>query len=232
MKNFTLLAVFFLLGMTANSQSLDFTHEGNVVTGDKVYVNEGFDELGMMYAHIGVKNQGSAAVEASLTITVVNAVDGTVSYCGFNGGSCMPLSVDQPSTRSTTIASQEDLDAGVDFISMKEGTAEALFTVTSGSLTKTITVYFNMEDPHSINSAFVNNLVTISQRGNGAELNYNFDTTANRTVNVYNVTGSKILSDNLAGTNGVLSLSLERGIYIYSVVENGKVVATHKFVVR
>lgn len=101
----------------------------------------------------------------------------------------------------------------------------------SEAVTVTVNYEYN-EQTTGISSATANQAVTVYQSGNIAELAYNFDSAATRQLNIYNVTGKLIASEMLVGANGTQTLSVQKGLYIYSLTENGKVVATHKFVVR
>lgn len=231
MKRITLLGLLLLGGVSVFAQNLDLLYEGRVLENNEEIQVTAYDEYNVMHSGIFVKNQGTENVEATLEVNYMEG-DGSISYCGFKGGTCTIVPQGGKSARTATCEPGEEVDANVEFRSLKEqAKGKVKFTLTSGSMVKSVIVNF-LYDTKAIGSTLVNNQVTISQNGNVAELNYNFDTNANRMLNVYNVTGAKIMSDNLAGNNGTLSLSLEKGIYIYSVVQNGKVVATHKFVVR
>ena len=55
---------------------------------------------------------------------------------------------------------------------------------------------------------------------------------ANRQLNIYNVTGSLVKSVSLETEGTVAINSLNKGVYIYEVKENGKRIAAHKCVIR
>lgn len=63
---------------------------------------------------------------------------------------------------------------------------------------------------------------------------YAFDSVADRAVEIYNLAGEVVYRQALAGTNGeqTLSVSLNRGVYLYILKENGKAVKAHKFIVK
>ena len=75
----------------------------------------------------------------------------------------------------------------------------------------------------------------ISQNGNGkVTFNYNFKDAARRYLNIVNVTGQVVARYEISDMEGAFEVpaTLGKGMYIYSIEQNGKKVAAHKFIVK
>lgn len=84
-----------------------------------------------------------------------------------------------------------------------------------------------------VNGVFAAQQVKVFQRGAGLVCNYNFDTAANRAIVVSNIVGARVASVVLDGTNGEVVVDrLPKGVYVYTLVENGRNVKSHKVVIR
>lgn len=240
MKKFTFIAALAFLTWGANAQTLEFTHEGEVVPdGTELEIKEykvlQEGVLGQMDGEVFIKNTGTADVEASLTIRVIEGED--IGYCHFmdGTGTCTTIASGNSLTRTRTMKAGEEHDPEVHalgFIHMAN--PQAFYSVVEykleyGSTTKTITVKLNYDpEAASISSTKVGN--SIFQAGN--ELSYSFDKAASRQLNIYSVTGAKVKNLTLENAGTVSLANLNKGIYLYEVVENGKRVAAHKCVVR
>lgn len=85
-----------------------------------------------------------------------------------------------------------------------------------------------------INSSSVEKSLNVYQSGTGVVANYSFDNAAERYISVYNLAGEIVGKFKLAGEAGneVLPVSLNKGIYLYALEENGKSLKAHKFIVK
>lgn len=90
-------------------------------------------------------------------------------------------------------------------------------------------------DKAAIYDAEVINNMFISQNGNGkVTFNYNFKDAARRYLNIVNVTGQVVARYEISDMEGAFEVpaTLGKGMYIYSIEQNGKKVAAHKFIVK
>lgn len=232
MKKVMFLASFLICGSTVFAQSLVFYSNGKALSeGATITASE--LEYDMIKAPVIVKNDGTSDVSATLTVTMTGLEgEGGLGYCGWEGGGCASLALDSPVSRTTTIGAGVEMDPEVEAISFESGSwGKATFELTYGSTKKTIYAEF-IHPATSISSAKAEkNVVVVSKEGI-ADVNYSFDTDGLRVVNVYSVTGELVTSKVITGMEGNLSLALNKGIYLYSIVEKGKVAGTSKFTVK
>lgn len=75
--------------------------------------------------------------------------------------------------------------------------------------------------------------VKVFQRGANLVCNYNFDTASSRNIVVSNIVGARVANVTLDSNNGEVSLgNLPKGVYVYTLVENGRNIQSRKIVVR
>ena len=99
----------------------------------------------------------------------------------------------------------------------------------------TFNVIYKFIDKAAIYDAEVINNMFISQNGNGkVAFNYNFKDAARRYLNIVNVTGQVVARYEISDMEGAFEVpaTLGKGMYIYSIEQNGKKVAAHKFIVK
>lgn len=99
----------------------------------------------------------------------------------------------------------------------------------------TFNVVCKFIDKAAIYDAEVINNMFISQNGNGkVTFNYNFKDAARRYLNIVNVTGQVVARYEISDMEGAFEVpaTLGKGMYIYSIEQNGKKVAAHKFIVK
>lgn len=237
MKKITLSVLFLFVGMALSAQTVEFVQNGNVLDTskeiriEKPYALTGEEELD---GHIHVKNIGNASVEATLTISVLTAPEECgISICGFGTSLCQLVEFGNPVSRTMTIQPGEEIDPKVETVgAFGDVYAEVEFNLVSGATTKALKVIFASGTRSDISTTNASDKISVYQNGNIFNLSYNFESNANRQLNVYAITGELISSDLLSGNQGAASVSLNKGFYLYSIVENNKVVATDKFIVR
>lgn len=96
-------------------------------------------------------------------------------------------------------------------------------------------VIYKFIDKAAIYDAEVINNMFISQNGNGkVTFNYNFKDATRRYLNIVNVTGQVVARYEISDMEGAFEVpaTLGKGMYIYSIEQNGKKVAAHKFIVK
>lgn len=251
MRKFTFIVTLAFCVMGANAQNLEFVRNGQVVPDSTTIdvtepIGAGTMEM-KMDAEIFVNNPGTEDVGAILTISVLEGE--SIAFCGFDNdiiGQCVNVELNSPITKplkdgvmqpEKTIKAGESIDPELHTMSMVETYTPLTFKtsfvstvkyeLSYGSTTKTVTVNFNY-DAAGINS--VNANANIFQAGN--ELNYSFDKAGTHQLNIYNVTGSLVKKQTLDTAGTVVLNSLNKGVYIYEVIENGKRIAAHKCVIR
>lgn len=93
--------------------------------------------------------------------------------------------------------------------------------------------YATFEELASVNSVVADQKVKVFQRGGNLVCNYNFSTRANRSIVVSNIVGARVANVALEGGNGEAVINrLPKGVYVYTLVENGRNVKSHKVVIR
>lgn len=233
MRKFTLLAaLLFSCGFTF-AQNLVFMHEGKVIPNGEEFTTSNYDAGKFaINPEIVVTNQDNENVTASLKVILMgDPIGGFIGYCGFGTELCAPVNVGAPVSRTTTIGAGQSVNPDVELQGPAEDVnAKVILELSVGDkLISTITINFVRGIyATSINSVNANSNLTLI----GNELSYRFDNVANRQLNIYNVTGSKVKSEMLETEGTVVIDKLNKGIYIYEVVENGKRIAAHKCVIR
>lgn len=86
----------------------------------------------------------------------------------------------------------------------------------------------------SISSVSGNSSLNVYQNGSDVVAEYSFADAAERYISVYNIAGEVVAKVKLIGESGteVLPVSLNKGVYIYSLEEGRKSVKSHKFIVK
>jgi hypothetical protein len=96
----------------------------------------------------------------------------------------------------------------------------------------TVTYEFNKNSQSGLHSPDLTNTISAFQEGNQVKFKYLFDSEAIQ-LEVYNVIGHQVAHHPL-DSKGVFTLpeELTKGIYIYTVKNNNKQLATHKLIVQ
>lgn len=74
----------------------------------------------------------------------------------------------------------------------------------------------------------------LTQNGNNLVCQYSFGKTASRQVVISNMVGARVASFSLDNNSGkkTVTARLSKGIYIYTLVENGRNVKSHKIIIH
>ena len=234
MRKFTLLVALLLSCAFTFAQSIEFTREGSVVaSGSAVTVTEINPDKRAMDPELLVVNNGQEALAVTLKVTTMRVTGGFIGFCGFEEGefgNCIPVNVGTPVSKTMTLAAGASKNPDVELQTPKDDVdGEVMLELIVGdNVINTITVNFLRGSYNSINSLDANTNVYFS----GNEFSYHFNDVANRQLNIYNVTGSLVKSVSLETEGTVAINSLNKGVYIYEVQENGKRIAAHKCVIR
>lgn len=247
MRKFTLLAAMLLSCSISFAQSVEFIRNDEVVPdGTTITVTE--LDGSIMDPAVHIRNSSAETVNMVLKVSTVSSTEyGNCSYCGLDG-SCVTVPVGASLAKGMALGAGRVENPLIDWMFGYKDEKKANATIKyelkvgatfkynedriigiedEGTLVSTITVNFKY-DATSINSVNANSNLTLI----GNELSYRFDNVANRQLNIYNVTGSKVKSEMLETEGTVVIDKLNKGIYIYEVVENGKRIAAHKCIIK
>ncbi len=253
MKKLLSFVVAALLGLgQVNAQDLPFkvTCEGkevNIQEGETLTFTAEADPFGTSgYVQIGpatdpiITNVSDEAIDLTCTISTSafgNLGDfkgkGELSWCGFNIGSC--ITFDAKETRTCTLAPGESTD--MQFHCALKGN-----DIPYGTVRATVKFSQDGEDMGGYTAKFVYTdaagieSTTAAAKGvsvaNGT-LTYNFATAATRHISVFAADGKLVKDASATAKNGSVNLkSLQSGVYLYSVSENGKNVQSGKVLVK
>ncbi len=235
MRKITLLVLLTCI-LNGYSQSLVFTHNGKVLDNNANITESAIDEMNAIPAHAFVKNQSASAIEATLTLTVLEEPIGAqvVGFCGWGSDQCMPVAFGNPYSRTTIINAGQELDPVIEAMEVVEENTlvktQYKLTYSEQEIILNVTFAAGTSDIKDIN---LNNSLKINTGNNITEIEYNFDRNTNRQIVIYNLTGKQICSRSLTEKQGSLSLNnISKGIYLCSIQENGNIVNTQKFIVH
>ena len=235
-KIFTLFLLAIGLAIPASAQ-IEFIYDGNVIPDGSefnVYAHtedygEGFKFTEYSGNDPFIKNTGSKATTISVTIKKDNPED-AINWCGITGQCAFINAGVEKASRSTSVKAGESVGLGAHY-SFDEGVYKTVsFEViaSGGGVTRTIHMNIIYAETAGIEGAQVENAVKVA----GKQLNYNFADATERTLSVYSSTG-RLVKQAQVQKSGSLSLAgLYKGVYLYAVTENGRRVATHKFILK
>ncbi len=240
MRKFTLIAALAFSVMGINAQELNFVREGEVVKDGATLEVKSMKEtnpgFGKFDAELLVQNAGTEDQEATLTISVLDGSD--IAFCGFGNGketTCLMVSKEEPQTRKRTMKAGETNDPEVHTLAplkMNDSSvkfySKVEYKLTYGSTTKTVIVDFNYGDAASMSTVYGESNVYVADNA----LQYSFGNAANRSLNIYSITGALVKSEVLENAGTVSLNNLNKGVYLYEIMQNGKRIAAHKCVIR
>ena len=257
MKKILLMAVAAVAAMSVQAQSVQFIYHGEVLKdGAVVEVDEYDSEMGEMPWHVEFKNNTGADVEVVMSYESYDNKYAELPGMGFGDG--MSLCTTQCVAGANVVAPSFIVTADGETLNPDNGMhidIHAAFMIMSASmmgytdayvkadflLTNAAneddytyaTVIFDYSKVASVENAGVNNKVNVFQRGANLVCNYAFDADAARSLVLTNIVGARVASVALDGNNGEVALDrLPKGVYVYTLVENGRNVKSQKIIVR
>ena len=259
MKKFLLLAAVAVGALTVQAQSVQFVYEGEALeNGAEVVVSEFVAEDGEMPWHASFRNNTNRDVELKMSFVCYDnkykdlfmGMGDAVTMCV--GGQCMGgESAESPAfvvpansetaldlhTALTLMSNNPDVMASLGLTVCDDAYAKVDYTLVNtqneDDFTYVTVVYDLAAGTHSVEGTLVSREVNVFQRGENVVCNFTFDAAANRTVEVINIVGARVASVALNGNNGEVVLPrLAKGVYVYTLVENGRNVKSQKIVVR
>ena len=246
MKKFLLFAVAAMSLMAAQAQSVRFVHEGTVLENDaNVLITEkGVSGFSMDW-YPTIRNTSDKSVEVIVSVDVnqdsnkhADMMD-ALTMCDANN--CYPATVSE--LPAFTLAPGEEtthnFHAQFQITSSFSGYTDAYIEATYYIMNTNdeedytyVNVTFDLSKA-SVDKTQMASNVNVFQRGENLVCNYNFDAAANRNIVVSNIVGARVANVNLDGNNGEVSFGrLAKGVYVYTLVENGRNVQSRKIVVR
>lgn len=247
MKKFLLFAAALVFVGSATAQSLRFYDEaGNLYeNGAEFTTYEVEPDFYNNTWHLNVKNTSDKAIDVMIDV-VPEELSGFFQFCG-NAGvttpNCFPIMTTDVYSYGpyTAAAGSANYYFHAALMCMSETDyARVRFEIYDNNNPSdkcTITVIFSKEAYDkgcaSVNGVKATADVKVFQRGGNLVCNYNFDAAGNREVVVSNIVGARVAAAQLNGTNGEVSFDrLPKGVYVYTLVENGRNVKSQKIVVR
>lgn len=240
-KIFTLLSVVLGLSFTSSAQTLTFTHDGEVIPAGSTFMSDNIyeDPLGDIF-EIPDEVRPEIFLSCNVNETVVCVVEdvdkvGNVKFCF--GGDCQVsgtggiYAIEKEYTFSGTA-----LDIQLDFVLPLTGygTGKAKVTAWVKGKEATTKVSINVvmtNDPSvisGINQSAAKNVTKVV----GKTFYYNFDVATHRTLAIYGLNGSQIMSASLNDAAGALSLTeLPKGVYIYRLADGANAIQ-RKFILK
>jgi hypothetical protein len=246
MKKILLFAVAVMAFMTVQAQSVRFVHNGTVLENDTTIT---ITELGVsgfsMDWYPTISNTSNKAVEVIVSVDVnqdsnkhADKMD-ALTMCDANN--CFPANVSE--LPAFTLAAGEEtthhFHAQFQVMSKFQGYTDAYIEATYYIMNTAdeedytyVNVIFDLSKA-SVDKTQMSSDVKLFQRGENLVCNYNFDAAANRNIVVSNIVGARVANINLDGNNGEATIGrLAKGVYVYTLVENGRNIQSRKIVVR
>ncbi len=80
----------------------------------------------------------------------------------------------------------------------------------------------------------IGNIKVYQDNAGNIVADYGFGNSANRTLSIISIAGQKVFECPINYASGTMALpvNLSKGVYLYSVTENGKMLSTYKFIVK
>lgn len=239
-KTFFTLVLLVLAGVVS-AQSLQFELDGQVFAeGETIECTNDEYGIGEYIQHMQIRNLTSGEIPVIVEKEILEDLEGTMNF--FCWGSCFDPNV-FISTRPVTVAAnsvtgENDLSFHVMFDEGVFGKVKMRFYAYSADQPTdriSIDVVFTKSDvgvaehsrPMTMSKAYPNPASSL------VHFDYNFN--GSLTAVVYNLLGQEVLRQDLNANDGQMALSvanLQEGIYFCTMMVNGQVRATEKFVVK
>lgn len=247
MKKFLLFAAALVMVGSASAQSLRFYDEAGNLYEDGAVVEsyEVEPELFNNTWHLNVKNTSDKSIDVMFDVTP-EELTGFFQWCGnaaVTTPNCFPIKDIKTHTYGPYTAAAGSADyywhAALMCMAGNESARVRIEVYDNNNPADkcTITLILNAElynkGVASVKSLQAAQDVKVFQRGANLVCNYNFDAAANRTIVVSNIVGARVATIALNGNNGEVAFDrLPKGVYVYTLVENGRNAKSQKIVVR
>lgn len=232
-------AILCAVGLT-QAQSVRFVQNGEVLENNATITLYEYDEImGQMEWMPTIRNLTDQDIDIMIQTDVISNEDGSfLALCV--GGQCYA-----PTTTETDIitvpAGGETTDFHTQFIPNGDNSKATAYYVLmniddeEGTDYQAVTVTYDYPAylaSESLTSALEQ--FKLTQNGNNLVCQYSFGKTASRQVVISNMVGVRVASFSLDNNSGkkTVTARLPKGIYIYTLVENGRNVKSHKIIIH
>ena len=242
---FTLALLVSVIALSAQNFPFQVTdEEGNVIENNGTYYIYGDGgDMGIIEIKFQVTNTSDETLTLIAEKEEINVVEGTENYFCF--GFCFPSSV--------YVGSPYDLEPGsgdewsFHYIPYDAETGAPVFG-------EQVMIYSLYERNNPDNKFILNVTFKYSEDGivdntcvdefsnaypmpasNVVNFDYNFASSVDAEVAIYNMMGQEVMRNRFSGMNGKLSINvsdLTDGVYFYSLIVNGKTEKSNKLVIR
>lgn len=232
-------AILCAVGLT-QAQSVRFVQNGEVLENNAtITLYEYDDEMGQMEWKPTIRNMTDQDINILIQADVTFNEDN--SFIGFCvGGECY----DSSTTSETVIsvpAGGEITDFHTQFMPKGDNSKATAYYVLmniddeEGTDYQAVTVTYDY--PAYLASESLTSTLEqfrLTQNGNNLVCQYSFGKTASRQVVISNMVGVRVASFSLDNNSGkkTVTARLPKGIYIYTLVENGRNVKSHKIIIH
>ncbi|MDL2223036.1 T9SS type A sorting domain-containing protein [Bacteroidales bacterium OttesenSCG-928-M11] len=234
-KTVLLLLTFLTYTGICFSQDLVFKQNGTVIKDGSTITISDPEVLakGMIIPHIIVENTTNENITATLILSAVSAPkNGMLSYCGWGTDICKIIGFGMAEARTTSVLANSTEDPAVDVLATDPTNVDVLaeYLLSYNGVQQKIYLHVT-STPSSLDQ--VNSINTELYQTDGFTfLNYDFGTTNTRYLNIYDITGKKVVELLLSNDKGTIQLPTPyKGIYIYSIVESGRIITSKKYTV-
>ncbi len=235
-KTLLFAAATLVLAGNMQAQSLQFVDNGKVLEDGAQVTVYHYDEIfGSMEWMPVIHNTTDQDINVTLMVDVTsNPDESDLQLCV--DGVCLAPWVTE--TDLTILADKDCEDFHAQFYpNGEQSKAVATYYLVSENeeiITKATVTYDYPAYVAGVSSATVSSQLKMIQNGNNITCRYAFDKTASRQVVITSIVGTQVASFPLNNNSGEVQLGkrLAKGIYVYTLIENGRNVKSHKIIIR
>lgn len=235
-----MLAVLSIAQLSA--QKLKITCEGKeyLLDGNTVVITFNKFKIVGDHARLGDRQEPTLTNISDETLTIDgilttsnNAYTGVFSWCGFDD-QCADVTDGRVEKDGLVLApgASKNIELHTEVAADAYGSYVANIQLFNDTYEKlgTLSIIYKYNDPTAIND------VTVDQQALAVAnntLTYSFANAATRTINLYAVDGKLVKSLSTSAKQGQVQLNdLQQGVYLYTVAQAGKQVATGKALIK
>ena len=238
-KSLLFAAAAILTAANIQAQSVRFVQDGVMLENNATVTlaSDFNEEVWAMEWTPVLRNTTDKDVNITLVVDVTTISDDNSMLTFCIGTMCYPPETTE-STVLTIPAGGEISSYHTQFMPMNDNSyAEATYYIMNQDNDEDIcTAHIKYDYPAflaAVDKTTITSQIKMLQRGDNLVCKYNFDTNARRNVVVSNIVGACVASVALEGNSGEVVLNrLPKGVYVYTLVENGRNVKSHKIIVR
>lgn len=235
--SFTLVGFLALLGF---AQNLSLSDDGGAVPNNSNRVFSGTPSTQTIYAHMNITNNSAGSIEVFVKKVIIDTVTGTVNMFCWAGGCYPPETFVSPNAQPIAAGATNNEFSGDFMPNLKSGQSIIRY------------VFFNRADPNdsvcfnALYQAYPLGVDLLSDQirfsnayPNPAtarvSFNYELPSGAEASVIISNILGSVLKTIPVSNFQGKVTTDvsdLQEGVYLYSLVVNGKKQVTKKLIIQ